>query len=77
LRAVDGARKEMVNLENVTEEELARYCDEFKKLHSRYAEELGNERQRAKYLSRPDRTLNSLRRRKGTPRSPIKKAPRY
>jgi len=38
LRAVKGARTEMVNLENVTEEELTRYCDEFKNLHLKYAE---------------------------------------
>jgi low affinity Fe/Cu permease len=37
LRAVKGARTELVDLENVTEEELARYCDEFKNLHFRYA----------------------------------------
>src|SRR5688572_21123816 len=37
LRAVRGARTELVDLENVTEEELARYCEEFKTLHLRYA----------------------------------------
>lgn len=37
LRAVKGARTELVNLENVTEEELSRYCDEFKTLHLHYA----------------------------------------
>lgn len=37
LRAVKGARTELVDLENVTEAELARYSDEFKKLHLRYA----------------------------------------
>ena len=37
LRAVRGARTEMVDLENVTEEELSRYCEEFKNLHLRYA----------------------------------------
>jgi low affinity Fe/Cu permease len=36
LRAVKGARTELVDLENVTEEELARYCDEFKTLHLHY-----------------------------------------
>jgi low affinity Fe/Cu permease len=37
LRAVKGARTELVDLENVTEAELARYCEEFKNLHLRYA----------------------------------------
>ena len=37
LRAVHGARTELVDLENVTEAELTRYCDEFKALHLRYA----------------------------------------
>jgi len=37
LRAVHGARTELVDLENVTEAELARYCEEFKTLHLRYA----------------------------------------
>ena len=40
LRAMKGARTELVNLENVTEEELAGYCDEFKNLHLRYAKAL-------------------------------------
>ena len=40
LRAVEGARKEMVNLEHVTEEELAKYCEEFKMLHRTYSAEL-------------------------------------
>ncbi len=40
LRAVKGARTEMVNLENVTEAELSRYCEEFKNLHLKYAEVL-------------------------------------
>ncbi|HEY4247723.1 MAG TPA: low affinity iron permease family protein [Lacunisphaera sp.] len=40
LRAVRGARTELVDLENVTEAELARYCDEFKNLHLRYAQAL-------------------------------------
>jgi len=37
LRAMKGARTELVNLENVTEEELTRYCEEFKTLHLHYA----------------------------------------
>jgi low affinity Fe/Cu permease len=40
LRAVKGARTELVNLENVTEEELTRYCEEFKTLHLHYAKVL-------------------------------------
>lgn len=38
LRAVRGARTELVDLENVTEAELARYCEEFKTLHLHYAQ---------------------------------------
>jgi low affinity Fe/Cu permease len=37
IRAVHGARTEMVDLENVTEEELTKYCNEFKNLHLHYA----------------------------------------
>src|SRR3954469_10353831 len=40
LRAMKGARTELVNLENVTEEELTRYCEEFKTLHLHYAKVL-------------------------------------
>ena len=40
LRAVKGARTELVDLENVPEEELIRYCEEFKNLHLRYAKAL-------------------------------------
>src|SRR3954463_7870318 len=44
LRAVKGARTELVALENVTEEELSRYCNEFKVLHLRYAKLLSKRR---------------------------------
>lgn len=44
LRAVKGARTELVDLENVTEKELERYCDEFKVLHLRYAKLLSKRR---------------------------------
>ena len=40
LRAVKGARTELVDLENVTEKELAEYCEEFKTLHLHYAKVL-------------------------------------
>src|SRR4051812_38279428 len=40
LRALHGARTELVDLENVTEGELARYCEEFKTLHLHYAQVL-------------------------------------
>lgn len=40
LRAVRGARTELVDLENVTEAELTRYCEEFKNLHIRYTQAL-------------------------------------
>jgi low affinity Fe/Cu permease len=38
LRAIKGARTELVDLENVTEAELTRYCEEFKTLHLHYAQ---------------------------------------
>lgn len=37
LRAIEGARNELIDLENLSEEELARYCEEFKELHLKYA----------------------------------------
>ena len=37
LRAVTGARNEFIDLENLSEEELAKYCREFQELHLRYA----------------------------------------
>ena len=40
LRAVAGARNEMVDLENLSEEELTKYCREFQKLHLQYAKAL-------------------------------------
>jgi len=38
LRAVKGARNELIDLENVPEEELEKYCREFKDLHLHYAQ---------------------------------------
>jgi low affinity Fe/Cu permease len=40
LRAMKGARNELVDLQNVSEQELTHYCEEFKRLHLRYAEAL-------------------------------------
>lgn len=40
LRSMKGARTELVDVENLTEEELTRYCEEFKTLHLRYAKVL-------------------------------------
>ena len=40
LRAVKGARTELVDLENVTENELTAYCEEFRNLHLHYAKVL-------------------------------------
>lgn len=41
LRAVTGARNEMIDLENLSEEELAKYYREFQALHLRYAKVIG------------------------------------
>jgi low affinity Fe/Cu permease len=38
IRALHGARNELIDLENLPEAELERYCTEFKRLHSRYAD---------------------------------------
>lgn len=40
LRAMRGARNELIDLENLTEEELSHYCREFQQLHLRYASTL-------------------------------------
>jgi low affinity Fe/Cu permease len=40
IRAVEGARNEMIDLENLSEEELEKYAAEFRKLHLRYASAL-------------------------------------
>ena len=37
LRAINGARNEFIDLENLSEQELAKYCREFQELHLRYA----------------------------------------
>lgn len=37
IRAVRGARNELINLEELSEEELTQYCTEFRQLHARYA----------------------------------------
>lgn len=44
IRAVHGARNELINLEELSEEELTRYCTEFKRLHERYAAKLTDRR---------------------------------
>ena len=40
IRAVKGARNELIDLENLSEEELTRYCAEFQEIHLRYAKVL-------------------------------------
>ena len=40
LRAVDGARNELIDLEELSEEELSRYAREFHELHLHYTQEL-------------------------------------
>ena len=52
LRAMKGARTELVNLENVTEEELTRYCEEFKTLHLHYAKILDKRRGKLELTAR-------------------------
>lgn len=44
LRAVEGARNEMIDLENLSEEELEQYAAEFKRLHFRYAGAISRKR---------------------------------
>lgn len=45
IRAVQGARNELIDLENLSEAELDRYCKEFSRLHRHYLEAV--ERKRA------------------------------
>ena len=40
IRALIGARNELIDLENFTEEELEHYCSEFSKIHLHYAKAL-------------------------------------
>lgn len=40
IRALTGARNELINVENFTEEELERYCSEFSKIHRHYEKAL-------------------------------------
>lgn len=44
LRAVKGARNELIDLENLTDLEIERYCTEFRTLHERYGHELERRR---------------------------------
>jgi len=37
IRSVRGARNELINLEEMSDEELTRYCVEFHDLHARYS----------------------------------------
>lgn len=37
VRAVKGARNELIDIENLSEAEFRRYCTEFQELHLRYA----------------------------------------
>jgi low affinity Fe/Cu permease len=47
IRAAGGARNELIDIENFSEEELERYCAEFSLMHRRYAEAL-NAKQKEK-----------------------------
>lgn len=38
IRAVQGARNELIDLENMSEAELDRYCAEFSRLHRHYSD---------------------------------------
>ena len=46
IRALIGARNELIDLENFTEEELERYCSEFSKIHQHYAKALETRKSR-------------------------------
>lgn len=46
LRSIKGARNELIDLENLTEDELCRYADEFRELHLHYAKLLKHRRQK-------------------------------
>jgi len=46
LKGVKGARAGLIDIENLPDEELEAYHDEFKKLHEHYAQELTKRRER-------------------------------
>ena len=46
IRALTGARNELIDLENFTEAELERYCAEFAKIHRHYESELAQRKKR-------------------------------
>lgn len=48
LRSIKGARNELIDLENLTEYELARYAEEFRELHEHYVKVLKHRRGRSK-----------------------------
>ncbi len=37
IRSIHGARNELINLEELSEEKLTQYCTEFRELHDQYA----------------------------------------
>ncbi|MGC4081697.1 MAG: low affinity iron permease family protein [Vicinamibacterales bacterium] len=44
LRAMKGARNELIDLENLSETELERYCSEFRRLHEMYSKAILHKR---------------------------------
>jgi low affinity Fe/Cu permease len=48
IRAIHGARNELINLEDLPDDELAHYCSEFRKLHERYATQMAERVQERK-----------------------------
>lgn len=45
IRAVRGARNELISSESLSDEELAKYCAEFRQLHETYARRLADRRE--------------------------------
>jgi low affinity Fe/Cu permease len=53
LRAINGARNEFIDLENLSEQDLAKYCREFQELHLRYARLIENKDDKAEENAGP------------------------
>jgi len=53
LRAISGARNELIDIEDLSQAELERYATEFKRMHVRYAEAIARKREKPAGDTRP------------------------
>jgi low affinity Fe/Cu permease len=54
LRAMKGARNELIDLENLSEAELERYCTEFRRLHRMYSKAILQKRTKVPAAARKE-----------------------